>query len=441
MAKFRKAAIACGLFATAAAWLWTVTAPAQTADRAMAFQRGIGLSHVMAWAAVAPGPSQEFADPPFADVTDAELSAQLQTLRRTGFDFVRLAVDPGPFLQFQGSRRDALDRMLIDRVKLIVASGLAVIVDFHPSDIQPDYTAQELTAGATAPVFRSYLQLLERTSGLLGELHSDKVALELMNEPPVSPRAWQPMLEAAYAAARSRSASLLLVLEGGDEASAAALMAMRTAAFAKDPAVLLSFHYYDPYQFTHQGAPWNAARYLADVPYPARARSLDDALTATAALIAQSDISASQKSFAYQDAQARLEAYRASGFGAATIANDFRKIADWAHAQGIPDSRILLGEFGARETALQLVGDGATERAQWFRDVRTAAQANGFGWAVWTYRGSGGFALAPNDASNEIEADIAQALGLTFRAPRRAEVLPVPFPVPSPATGISTPTP
>jgi endoglucanase len=424
MAKFHKGVLACGLFAAAAALLCAVAAPAQTSGTGTAFHRGIGVSHVMAWAAIAPGPSRDFAYPPFADVSDTQFAAELQTLRRTGFDFVRLAVDPGPFLQFQGSRRGVLDHILIGRVKLILASGLAVIVDFHPSDLQPDYTAQELTAGVTAPVFRSYLQLLQRTAGLLGGLGSDKVALELMNEPPVQPSAWQPMLEAAYAAARSHSANLLLVLEGGDEASAGALMAMRTAFFAKDPALLFSFHYYDPYQFTHQGASWNAARYLADVPYPARARSLDDSLTATEALIAQSDMTELQKSRAYQDAQARLEDYRASGFDAATIAHDFRQIAAWAHAQGIPDSRILLGEFGARQTALQLVGARAAERTQWFNDVRTAAEANGFGWAAWTYRGGGGFALAQSDADNDIEPDVAHALGLTSRLPDRAEVPP-----------------
>jgi endoglucanase len=433
MAKFRKGALACAVITATAALLCAVAASAQTGSTGTTFHRGIGISHVMAWATIAPGPSQDFADPPFADVSDAEFSAQLQTLRRTGFDFVRLAVDPGPFLQFQGSRRGALDRTLIDRVKLILASGLAVIVDFHPSDLQPDYTAQELTAGATAPIFRSYLQLLEHTAGLLGALGSDKVALELMNEPPVQPNAWQPMLESAYAAARSHSANLVLVLDGGDEASAAALLAIRTETFAKDPAILFSFHYYDPYQFTHQGASWNPARYLADVPYPARARSLDDTLTATEALIAQSDISEPQKSLAYQDAQARLEDYRASGFGASTIANDFREIARWAQAQGIPNDRILLGEFGARETALQLVGARAAERAQWFNDVRTAAEANGFGWAVWAYRGGGGFALTPNDADNDIEPDIAQALGLKSPSPHRVEV--------QPAAGASIPTP
>jgi len=424
MWKIRRIDISFVVFVFAAAWLCLAMAPAGAADAKTVFRRGIGVSHVMAWAAMEPGPSREFVFPPFSSVSDAQFAGELEAIHRTGFDFVRFAVDPGPFLQFQGTHRDFLDRMLIDRVKLILASGLAVIVDFHPSDMHPDYTAQALTAGVTAPVFQAYLRLLERTAGLLDALHSDKVALELMNEPPLPPRAWQPMLDAAYAAARGRAAKLILVLEGGDEASPAGLMAMRTAAFANDPAALLSFHYYEPYQFTHQGASWNPARYLADVPYPARARPLDDSLTATAALIAASGISEPRKSLAYQDAQARLEAYRASGFDAGTIAQDFARIAAWAHAQNIPGPRILLGEFGARETALQLSGPRAAERAQWFRDVRRAAEANGFGWSVWAYRG-GGFGLTVSDIANAIEPLVAAALGLRVDTARGEGAFPI----------------
>lgn len=422
MPNIRRIEISFAVLAVAVAWLCLAAGCARAAEAGTAFRRGIGVSHVMAWAAIEPGPAREFVFPPFSGVSDAQFAAELQAIRRTGFDFVRLAVDPGPFLQVHATRRDILDRLLVDRVKLILAAGLAVVVDFHPSDMHPDYTAQALTAGITAPAFHAYLGLLERTAGLLDALHSDKVALELMNEPPLQPSAWQPMLNAAYAAARGRSPDLILVLEGGNEASPAALVAMRIAAFANDPAVLFSFHYYEPYQFTHQGASWNPARYLADVPYPARARPLDDSLTATAALIAASGLSELQKSLAYQDAQARLEAYRASGFDADTIAQDFERIADWAHAQGIPNRRILLGEFGARETPLQLSGIHAAEHAQWFHDVSRAAEANRFGWSAWAYRG-GGFALTESDAANDIEPNIAAALGLrvdTARGPAAA---------------------
>jgi hypothetical protein len=405
--------------ACASAWLLVGAAPAASADLASEFRRGIGLSHVMGWAEVEAGPAHAFAFPPFADESRNVSANCLRSLRSTGFDFVRLAVDPGPFLQFQGARRDELDRILMDRVKLILASGLAVIVDFQPSDLQPDYTAQALTAGVTTPVFQDYLRMLARTAGLLGELHSDKVGFELMNEPPVQPSAWQPMLEAAYAAVRGRAAELPLLLEGGDEASPAALMAMTTGAFAADRAVLFVFHYYDPYQFTHQGASWNAAHYLADVPYPALARPLEDSLEASAAMIAKSDLPQSDMGAAYREARTRLESYRRSAFDRRAIAKTFDLIAAWARANQIPADRIMLGEFGARKTEFQR---DATERESWFRDVRTAADAHGFGWAVWTYRGEGGFALARGEANNDIDPGIAAALGLNVQ--RKAADMP-----------------
>jgi len=411
------------LFGLIAALASATAAHAADSGVAAEFRRGIGIG-AMAWAAVEPGHPANFAFPPFVGPSYALSMQELQTLKRTDFDFVRLAVDPGPFLQFHGPHRDLLDRLLIDRVSLILAAGLSVVVDFHPSDMNPAYTAGELTAGAQTPLFQSYLQMLQRTARLLGKVHSRRVALEPMNEPPVAPEVWQPMLQAAYAAARSGSTDLPLVLEGGNEASAPALMKTVTAPFAADPALLYSFHYYEPYQFTHQGASWNPARYLADVPYPARARPLDDSLTATTALIATTNLSEPRKSLAYQDAQARLEDYRASGFDAGTITKAFGQIADWARSRGLPPDRIMLGEFGARQTALQLSGERARERAQWFHDVSHAAQAHDFSWAVWAYRGAGGFALAESDTGSEIDPDIARALGLNSLLPQRAEASP-----------------
>lgn len=396
-------------------WLAIAFAPRAEAGPAK-FRRGIGIT-TMAWAEVEPGPSHTFVFPPFADRTLT--IGELQALRRDGFDFVRFAVDPGPFLQFTGSRRDTLDRILIEKVKLILAAGLAVVVDFHPSDINPDYTDEALTAGATTPLFQAYVRLLAHTAAMLMALHSEDVALEIMNEPPVEQTSWQPMLEAAYAAVRASAARVPIVVQGGAPSSVDGLLHMRTAPFSNDPAVLFTFHYYDPYQFTHQSASWNAARYLADVPYPARARPLDDSLTATAALIGGSGLSAAQQAQTYRDAQMRLKQYRNSDFDGVAVARQFERVASWARSQGIPPDRLMLGEFGARETAVQLSGTRANERAQWFRDVRRAAEAQNFGWAVWVYRGPGGFGLAP-EPGTDIEANITDALGLNSPVARKA---------------------
>ncbi len=338
------------------------------------------------------------------------LGNELKALRRTGFDFVRLAVDPGPFLQFQGSRRDHLDDMLMERVRLIRSSGLSVVVDFHPSDLHEDYTAQALTRGAGSPVFQAYTRLLVRTAVLLDRLPSRGVALEIMNEPPVPPGRWQPMLDAAYAAIRARAPRLLLVLDGGDEGSAEGALGL--GKFADDPAALLSFHYYDPYQFTHQGAPWVAARYLSDVPYPALGRSLQDSLDASAASIASSDLPSSQRALAIQDARQRLESYRRSAFDRGTIAQSFERVAGWARDHRVPPDRIILGEFGARRQDGPLGRARNAERAQWLRDVREEAEARGFIWAAWVYRDTGGFSLLRDENGTELDPVVIEALGL-----------------------------
>src|SRR5208283_5201867 len=217
MGSIRRVVALSRLFALTAVGLCIIATRADSADIGTSFRRGIGISHAMAWAQF-DRQTRNFAFPPFPNSGNALTATELQTLRRTGFDFVRLAVDPGPFLQFQGRRRDALDDMLMDCVRRILAAQLSVVVDFHPSDLHPDYTARALTAGLDSPLYQAYLRMLERTAALLDRLHSRKVALEPMNEPPMPANVWQPMLEAAHAAARHGSTNLVLVLEGGQEA-------------------------------------------------------------------------------------------------------------------------------------------------------------------------------------------------------------------------------
>ena len=208
MASSRRVVAMSRLFALTAVGLCIIATRADSTDIGTSFRRGIGISHAMAWARI-DSVTRDFAFPPFSEPANALTGNELQSLRRTGFDFVRLAVDPGPFLQFQGRRRDALDDILIDCVSRILTARLSVVVDFHPSDLHPDYTARALTAGLDTPLYQSYLRMLERTARLLDRLHSRKVAIEPMNEPPRPPDVWQPMLEAAYAAVRRGSTNLL----------------------------------------------------------------------------------------------------------------------------------------------------------------------------------------------------------------------------------------
>ena len=388
--------------------MWALLASTGAQGASAEFRRGIAISHELAWAPVEA--KRFFTNPPFTAPTD-RFRRELRTIRDSGFDFVRLAVDPGPFLQFRGAMRDRLDHILMDYVQTILAADLGVIVDFHPGDIHPDFTADQLTRGAYTSLFREFLQLLTRTAGLLDGLRSRRVALEIMNEPPARPDTWAPMLEAAYTAIRGRAPTLALVLDGGDDKP---MVAFRTLTrFRHDPAVLFNFHYYEPYQFTHQGAPWMAARYLADVPYPAVARPLSDSLDASAALVAAAKLPASQDLMAKLNVRKQLESYRRSAFDRADVSKTFDSIAQWAREQGVPARRMILGEFGVRNH-MNANGSRAGERWKWIRDVREEAEARGFPWVVWVYRGSGGFALVDGEGT-ALDAGTAAALGLNAK--------------------------
>ncbi|WP_191970059.1 glycoside hydrolase family 5 protein [Methylobacterium planeticum] len=345
--------------------------------------------------------------------------AEMRRLTDAGLDFVRLALDPGPYLQFTGWKRDWADRFLIDTVRGFLAAGLGVIVDLHPSDLHPDYESQALTVSSRSSGFQAYLGLVSRIAGLLTEIKSEKVALELMNEPTIGSAAWQPMLEAAYKAARSRAPRLSLVLGGGNQNAVSGLTGMDTRPFADDPAVLYTFHAYDPFQFTHQGASWNAAALLADVPYPARARPLNESLDAMSRIIAQSDMKADAKPAALATATRQLESYQRSGFDRGALAKVFDEVGEWARSRTIAPQRILLGEFGARLTPASTGAAQQAERERWFRDMRELAEAKGFAWSAFTYRGSGGFALARNEVGPGLDPIVARGLGL-----RRMEAAP-----------------
>ena len=246
-------------------------------------------------------------------------------------------------------------------------------------------------------------------------MDQDRVAIEIMNEPAIQTAAWQPMLEAGYAAIRAKAPTLPIIVSGGDEGSADGLMQIATNAFASDPRVLFSFHFYDPHQFTHQGASWNAARHLAGVPYPTDARPVEDSIRATGDAIAASHLPPDEKRSAYLDALKQLASYRHSGFGRAAIANTFDRLARWARDHYIQPSRILLGEFGAMNPARD--EPAKQERAHWFRDVREEAERHSFGWAGLAFIGEAEDLLwsARNSASRLIPQSSPLSAWSSFR--------------------------
>jgi hypothetical protein len=200
------------------------------------------------------------------------------------------------------------------------------------------------------------------------------------------------------------------VLDGGEDGNLEGTTQLE--GFRGDPNILFSFHYYRPWQFTHQGLVGHAAQYLTDVPYPARARPIEGSIEATAAAIARANLAQSQKQQAEDTARKVLESYRASSFDRAAIADDFNKMTRWARERSVPVQRVILGEFGAMNNEQRGLATRQDERLRWIADVRAEAEAHGFAWAAWVHSGSIGFSLVKQPGNPDIDPAVLSALGL-----------------------------
>ncbi|MCA6124952.1 cellulase family glycosylhydrolase [Bradyrhizobium sp. WSM 1704] len=392
----------------------TQGASAQSAGQMPGFRRGIGVAHAFGWADV--NADGSYAVPPFSAPRFQFIAEERQAIRAAGFDFVRLAVDVGPFLAFAGTQRDQLDDRVINTVRDLLDADLGVIVDLHPSMMNSAYQPRELTAGVSTPKFQAVLGLLKRFAGRLAQLAAEnaagspRLALELMNEPEISAAAWQPMLEAAYRAARSGSETLPLVLGGGSMNAPGALLQIDMRPFANDSRLIYTYHDYSPWQFTHQGVSGSPAYALDAIAYPAPA-SPDAMYRATDQRIAALGLAGAELQQA-QQARQTLASYVSSGFNRSTLEKTFQQVRAWRMAQRLPARAILLGEFGVHMTPYQTTAEGATARESWLRDMRQLAEAYGFAWSCWTYVATGGFALAENETGPGFDATTRRALGL-----------------------------
>jgi hypothetical protein len=334
-----------------------------------------------------------------------------------------LTIDPGPFLQFTGAKREALDQHLKAVVERLLRSGFCVIVDFHPNSQVPKYAPEKLVQGQDDPLFLAYAAVIRRTARALATLHTDRVALELMNEPQygwdsATIARWQRLLEFLHSEARAEAPDLLLVLSGARGGDIKGLLALDPAPFAASR-VLYSFHYYEPHDFTHQGVksttpsarPW---RYISGLPYPAQSADPDRVWQKIQQNILSdpSIVLPDQRRLALQQVRDRVSGYIASGFGRRQIASDFDSVSAWAELHNIDTRAILLGEFGVTRTYGMYRASDPISQEAWLHDVRREAELHGFRWAFWALSGYGGMALVERDGGDKLDPVSLRALGL-----------------------------
>jgi hypothetical protein len=352
-------------------------ADVQTAfARAQHLKRGINAS---IWFAQSPGDYSAARTNRYIDDADIALIARL------GFDNVRLSIDAVPLengqLGTDGLNADFMARL--DRaVDTMLADGLAVQIDLHP-----EVSLKQQLCTSDDAVDR-LTRLWRRLAAHYATRDPDRVFFEILNEPGITDEyRWAGIQARLAAAIRGVAPRHTIIAAGANGSSIADLLSLVPLS---DGNVIYNFHFYDPTQFTHQGAGWGPVwwTYTRGIPYPATDSTMQEFLKQV------------------PDAANRhvLEQYWLDHWDAHHIRLLIDDAAAWGHENNLP---LICNEFGVfRDFA------APGSRANWIRDVRTALETDGIGWAMWDYRDNFGLVFKEDGQPARVDDGVVEALGL-----------------------------
>ncbi len=315
----------------------------------------------------------------YTDAGDIALIAKL------GFDNVRLSIDPVPLEQFPRGREGLNDEFLsrLDAaVDAMLANGLAVQIDLHPEEA---YKLQLRTGNESVD---RLVMLWRRLAAHYATRDPERVFFEIMNEPEErDPYRWAGIQARVAAAIREAAPQNTIIATGPNYSDIVDLLAMHPLA---DGNVIYNFHFYDPHTFTHQGAGWGQSwwSYTHGIPYPAREDSM-------AAILPEVPDPASRF---------ELENYWLDHWDGHRIRLLIDEAMAWGEANHVP---LICNEFGAYREHTE-----PQSRMNWIRDVRSALEADGIGWAMWDYRGGFGVVWKQDGQPAKVDPAVVAALGL-----------------------------
>ncbi|NWG06569.1 MAG: glycoside hydrolase family 5 protein [Chloroflexi bacterium] len=257
-------------------------------------------------------------------------------VREAGFDFVRLPVRWNTHAEQEWPY--TIDPAFFSRVDEVVNWGverdLTIIVDFHHYEEMAwdPWSHKDRFLGIWEQVAEHYKN------------HPSNVFFELLNEPndQLNASLWNQYLVEVLEMIRETNPTRTVVI---GPVNWNAYDWLSTLDVPEDEYLIVTFHYYLPFQFTHQGAEW-----------------------------------------AGEEAQKWLGTSWGSDAEKVEVVGHFDMVAEWAERKNV---RILLGEFGVYGRA------DMEQRIRWTTFVREQAESHGFAWAYWEF-GSGFGAYDPS---------------------------------------------
>jgi endoglucanase len=242
-------------------------------------------------------------------------------IAKAGFKTVRIPIAFGawaslrpPFKWDNPNGLKAADQF----VKWALANNLNVIIDLHHTE----FDGKTEGAAFTERIVWLWEQIAERYKNT----DPDRVFFELRNEPhDIKAEDWRAQAEEIIKTVRRVAPRHTLIVGFHDWNSRRALIESKPF---DDPNIVYTFHYYDPFIFTHQGATWagEGLAELTKVPFPGSGAQIQTPETAKGKWV-ENQI----KSYEHDSSAEKMFA-------------DLKEAKDWSEKNRVP---IFLGEFGS----------------------------------------------------------------------------------------------
>ncbi len=260
-------------------------------------------------------------------------------IREAGFDSVRIPIRWSAHAQIEPPY--AVGEDFFSRVDQVIdwslSNGLVTVINIHHYE--------ELMKQPEAHVER-FLSLWRQISARYAA-YPDSLYFELLNEPTdkLTPELWNDYLSRALAVVREGNPDRAVIVGTAEWGGLRGLPKLVLP--TNDANIIATFHYYEPFHFTHQGAEWidNSKRWLGN---------------------------------GWQGNEEEQQSIR----------RDFDKAVEWARSINVP---LYMGEFGAYSRA------DLESRARWTACVAREAEERDITWAYWEF--CSGFGVYDSAAS------------------------------------------
>lgn len=279
-----------------------------------------------------------------------------------GFDHLRIPVDEEQLFLENGEKDAEAFALLHDALGWCRKYGLRAVVDLHILRSH-HFNAAEKPLFTDNKAQESFFECWRKISGELNGYSNGWVAYELMNEP-VADQAedWNKLVRRCVEVIREREPQRTLVIGSNRWQRFETVKELELP--ENDPNIIVSFHYYDPFLFTHYLAGWTDNRdYFGKVHYPGR-------------VVAPEDLAKLPADLAVRFGDWTKQVYDKDAFK-----QDFGEALSVAKARGL---QLYCGEYGCINSS------PVPDRVRWWRDINEVFEEMGIARAVWDYKGDFG---------------------------------------------------